>query len=127
MSGAKHIMRHFLGFFEGASAFLTPKLSFATLRTMPHYMFCPRKKISLTFRISGTLIFNTHVYVYTFKYTLTIPKLSFNSNVEKMKTATRAFFPFLNHFPIVLRAYEMTDVAHFAINKHTEVIRLLTD
>jgi hypothetical protein len=34
LSGAKHIMGHFLGFFEGAETFLTAKLPFATLRTI---------------------------------------------------------------------------------------------
>jgi hypothetical protein len=34
LSGAKQIMGHFLGFFEGASTFLTPKFPFTTLRTI---------------------------------------------------------------------------------------------
>jgi hypothetical protein len=29
---AKHVIGHFLGFFEGASTFFTPKLPFAALR-----------------------------------------------------------------------------------------------
>jgi hypothetical protein len=31
---AKQIISHFLGFFEGASTFLTPKLPIAALRTV---------------------------------------------------------------------------------------------
>ncbi len=43
-------MGHFLGFFEG--------VPLEKPQEMPHNMFCPRKtkKISRTFKISGTLI-----------------------------------------------------------------------
>jgi hypothetical protein len=43
LSWAKLIMGHFLGFFKRAETFLTPKLSWASLK-MPHYVFYPRKK-----------------------------------------------------------------------------------
>ncbi len=49
MSGVKHIIGHFLGFFEGTDPFLTPKLSY-----MPRYMFCLRK-INILLHIQNQL------------------------------------------------------------------------
>jgi hypothetical protein len=60
-------MGHFSGYFEGASTFLTPKLSRAQGQKslgplkisleMAHKVICPPKKIiSRIFKISGTLI-----------------------------------------------------------------------
>ena len=48
-------MSHFSGYFEGASTFLTPKLSLE----MAHKVIVPQKKMmSRSFLNSGTLIVN---------------------------------------------------------------------
>ncbi len=58
--GDNHFMSHFSGHFEGASTFLTPKLSLE----MAHKVIVPQKKImSRSFLNSGTLIVKIYFLV----------------------------------------------------------------